>query len=109
MYSVYNSVDNKNNGLCQRFPEETFLGGFQKTVFKNKLIFMKRGRTAYSGSNALGGCSGSRGIWGYLWFSCGVAHGGGGLISVFQGLSASAGGAFILAGGMGAGLSFYGI
>ena len=38
------------------------------------------------------------GIWGWCWFSCGVAHAGGCLISVFQGFSASTGKAFILAG-----------
>ena len=35
--------------------------------------------------------------------------GGGGLISAFQEFSASAGGAFNLAGGLGIGLSFYGV
>ena len=34
---------------------------------------------------------------------------GGGLISVFRGFSAGIGGAFILAGGLGAGLSSYGV
>ena len=29
MYNVYNNNDNNNNGSCQKFPEETFLGGFQ--------------------------------------------------------------------------------
>ena len=53
--------------------------------------------------------SASRGIWDWLWFSCGVAHGGKGLISIFQGLSSSVGGTFVLAGGLGAGLSFYGV
>ena len=50
-----------------------------------------------------------RGIWGWLWFSCGVAHCGGGLIAIFIRLFATVGGAFILAGGLGAGLSFYGV
>ena len=54
----------------------------------------------------LGG-AGLRGIWGWLWFSCGVAHSGKCLISVFQGFSASIDGAFILAGGLGTGLSFF--
>ena len=54
-----------------------------------------------------GGCNGSRGIWDWLCFWCGMAHGGKGLISVFQGFSASIGGVFILAGGLGSRLSFY--
>ena len=53
------------------------------------------------------GCGVWRGIWGWLWFSCGVAHSGKCLISVFQGFSASIDGAFILAGGLGTGLSFF--
>ena len=40
------------------------------------------------------GRGGSRGIWDWLWFSCGVAHGG--VISVFHGFSGSIGGAFVL-------------
>ena len=39
------------------------------------------------------------GIWGWCWFSCGVARARGCLIPVFQGFSASIGEAFILAGG----------
>ena len=55
------------------------------------------------------GRGGSRGVWDWLWFSCGVAHGGG-VISVFHGFSGSIGGAFVLVvGGLGAGLSFYGV
>ena len=42
------------------------------------------------------GCGHSRGIWGWLWFSCGLARRG-------------IGGVFILAGGLGAGPSFYGV
>ena len=56
-------------------------------------------------------CGGSRGIWGWLWFSCGVVHGGRDSISIFREFSSSVGGAFILGGGgggIGAGLSFYG-
>ena len=53
------------------------------------------------------GCSGLRGIWGWLWFSCGVARcggeGEGALVSAFQGVFASIGGVLILAGGRGAG------
>ena len=51
------------------------------------------------------------GGWGgrWLWFSCGVAYSGGGLVSVFQEFSSSIGRAFILAGALGTGLSFYGI
>ena len=37
----------------------------------------------------------SRSIWDWLSFSCGVAHCGEGLISLFQGLFASIGGIFI--------------
>ena len=43
---------------------------------------------------------------GLAWSSCGMVHKGKGLIFVFQGFSASIGKAFILAGGLGAGLSF---
>ena len=39
----------------------------------------------------------------------GVARGREGLVSVFHEFSAGIGGAFILAGGLGAGLSFYGV
>ena len=54
------------------------------------------------------GGGGSRGIWDWLWFSCGVARsgGGGGLISVFGKFSASIGKTFTLAWRLGAGLSF---
>ena len=48
-----------------------------------------------------GGCDGSRGIWDSSWISCGVAHSGKGLISVFREFSASIGKNFILAGGAG--------
>ena len=48
-----------------------------------------------------GGCDGSRGIWDSFWISCGVAHSGKGLISVFREFSASIGKNFILAGGLG--------
>ena len=43
-----------------------------------------------------------RWLAGWLWVSCGVAHGGGGAwvsVSGFRGFSASVGKAFILAGG----------
>ena len=43
--------------------------------------------------------SGSRGVWGWLYFLCGVAYGGRGLISVFRGFSPSIGGAFCFGGG----------
>ena len=48
-------------------------------------------------------------LTGYLGLalSCGVAHSGWGVISIFQEFSASAGGAFISVGGLGARLSFY--
>ena len=45
--------------------------------------------------------SGSRGVWDWLWLSCGVARIGRGLASVFQWFSASAGKDFILVGGAG--------
>ena len=48
-------------------------------------------------------------VLGKLWFSCEVAHSGETLISVFQEFSSSIGKAFILAGGLGTGLSFYGV
>ena len=54
-------------------------------------------------------CNGSRGIWGLLWFSWGVVHSGKGLISVFREFPAGISGAFICVGGLGAGLSFYGV
>ena len=44
-----------------------------------------------------------------LWFSWGIAHSGKSLISIFQEFSSSIGKAFILAGGLGAGLSFCGV
>ena len=50
-----------------------------------------------------------RGVWDWLWFSCGVAHCGRGLIAIFRGFFASIGEIFILAGGLGTGLSFYGV
>ena len=53
--------------------------------------------------------SGSRDIWDQLWFWCGVAQGGRSLFSVFREFSSSIGKAFILAGGLGTGLSFYGV
>ena len=52
-------------------------------------------------------CNGSRGIWDWRCFSCGVAHHGGNLISAFQGFSASIGKIFVLAGGLGAGLLLF--
>ena len=61
-----------------------------------------------SGVAGLGiGLSVAGGRW--LWFSCGVAYSGGGLVSIFREFSSSIGGAFILAGALGTGLSFYGI
>ena len=54
-----------------------------------------------------GGCNDLRGVWGWLSFSCGMAHCGKSLISVFQGFFASIGGACILAGGLGIGLRHF--
>ena len=54
----------------------------------------------------------SRDSWGWLWFCCGVAHWGRGrLISVFFGGGGLlvGGGILVLAGGLGAGLLFYGV
>ena len=52
----------------------------------------------------------ARGIFGAgSSFGCGVAQGGKSFISVFQEFSSIIGKAFILAGGLGAGLSFYGV
>ena len=47
----------------------------------------------------------------YVCVGWGAAGGGGagGLVTIFRGFSASASGVFILAGGLGAGLSFYGV
>ena len=56
-----------------------------------------------------GVCGGSQGVWDWLWFSCGVAHGEGSLVPVFHGFSVSVGRNFILARGLGAGLAFYGV
>ena len=53
--------------------------------------------------------NGSQDIWEWLWLSCGVAHSGEVLVPVFQEFSCSIDKAFILAGGLGAGLSFYGV
>ena len=48
-------------------------------------------------------------IWDQLLFSCEIAHNGKGLISLFQEFSTSIDKAFILAGGLGTGLSFYAV
>ena len=50
----------------------------------------------YMGRALVGVCIRVRGIWGGLWFSCGIA--------VFQWFSASVGGGFSLGGGLSAGL-----
>ena len=55
------------------------------------------------------GCGGLWDIWDWLWFSCGVAHSGKSLISVFQDFFASINKNFILTVGLGAALSFYGV
>ena len=64
---------------------------------------------ACAGGGFMVGCGGLRGIWGWLWFSCGVAHSGRSLISVFQDFFASINKNFILAVGLGTALSFYGV
>ena len=51
------------------------------------------------------GYSHSPGAWGGLWFSCGVAHCGGSLISVFRGISTGAGGIPVSGGGLAPGNS----
>ena len=50
MYNMCNNNDNKWIIIneCQKFPEETFLGGIQSTVFKNNFTSMKRICTAYN-------------------------------------------------------------
>ena len=65
-------------------------------------------RSLVMGVHTFRGCSNSRGIWGWLWFSRGMAHCSKGLIFAFEGFFASIGGFLILAGGLGAALSFYG-
>ena len=54
-------------------------------------------------------CGRLRGIWGWLWFSCGVVHHERGLTAVFREFFVRAGKIFILVGGLRAGLSFYGV
>ena len=49
----------------------------------------------------VGCCSRPGDIWGWLWFSCGMAQCRGGLIVFFHGFFASIRGVFILAGGLG--------
>ena len=52
----------------------------------------------------------SRNIWGWPKFSCGMAHSGGrGLTAVLRDFFATGGDVFILVGGLGTGLSFYGV
>ena len=53
--------------------------------------------------------NGARDISDWLKFSCEAVHNEKSFMSVFQGFSASIDKAFILAGGLGAGLSFYGV
>ena len=50
---------------------------------------------------------GSQDIWDYLLFSCEIAHSRKSLISILQEFSSSIDKAFILAGGVGTGVSFY--
>ena len=60
-------------------------------------------------SGVLLACGRPRGIWGWLWFSCGVAHCVGGFIAIFRGFLGSIGGILTLAGEMGARLSIFGV
>ena len=46
----------------------------------------------------VGCCSRPGDIWGWLWFSCGMAHCRGGLIAFFHGFFASIRGVFIFVG-----------
>ena len=50
----------------------------------------------------------SRDTWNWLWFSRGGVHWVKCLIAIFQGISASIGEIFAVAGGLGDGVSFYG-
>ena len=50
--------------------------------------------------------SGSRDIWGWLWFSCGMGHSEISLISIFQEFSSNIHKAFILGGGGGWALGY---
>ena len=68
-----------------------------------------KGSEASEGRESVSGDNNWQGVWGCRWSSWGVAHSGKGLIFVFQEFSASIGGASFLAGGLGAGLSFYGV
>ena len=54
-------------------------------------------------------CGRSRGIWGWLWFSCGMARCGVGLVDILRGSVASIGGILAFAGGLGTGPSFDGV
>ena len=58
-----------------------------------------RGSGASCSRERVSGGSGSQGVWRWLYFLCGVAYGGRGLISVFRGFSPSIGGAFCFGGG----------
>ena len=63
--------------------------------------FTASGRSCIVPGGGWGVCGGSQGVWDWLWFSCGVAHGGGSLVSVFHGFSVSVGRNFFFGGGTG--------
>ena len=64
---------------------------------KAKKCFQRQSFTGYSGLALV-----------FVWGGA-LRVGGGGFISIFRGFFASVGGVFVLAGGLGAGLSFYGV
>ena len=64
------------------------------------------GNCCYGVLVQLRACGASRGVWGWLWFSCGMVQCGKGLIPIFEHFFCTIGKDFILAGGLGAGLSF---
>ena len=93
----------------RRFGGKNFIPGF---VCPSLLLFFNRGYCVSIQCNLLGdgcwgilmrlrACGGSRGIGGWLWFSCGIVHSRKSLIPIFQDFSSSIDRGFILAGGTG--------
>ena len=79
-----------------------------------RVCCLSLGLVPYRGGGGGGVPSGPQWFAGVSGAGCGFrvgwrAAGGWGLISIFRGFSSSVGGACILAGGLGAGLSFYGV